>query len=206
MLAADFLPTLPQDREALAARFTQILGRDVPLETIAEIVVKVGMLLAEYECYKRASDEYFGSEIWRDLARVHAAADELLQALAPFLNASPLGPSGSGAFLLGVLGLGTAAPATWTDPFIARLKTLCANAERASGELYPHEGHGNPRHKHTKRVYLTRRAIELLPVDAHARTRNVFVGLVFDLAGEPQSKETIRQLVRRAKRDANLSK
>lgn len=206
MFVNDFLPKLPEAREAMAAKFVQVLGRDLSPEAIAEIVLKVGVLLADYGCYKRARDDYLGSEIWQRLARVHGSTDELLQALAPFLNASPLSPGGSGADLLGLLGLGRAAPASWVDPFVTRLKTLRARAKQASEDLYPHQGQGNPKHKHGKRVYLTGRAIELLPVDATPRTRNAFVGLVFDLAGEPQSKVIIRQLVRRTKRDTNRLK
>lgn len=206
MLAADFLPKSPEDREIMAGRFTHVLGRDLSPESIADLVLKVCMLLADYTLYKCARDEYLDSEIWKDLGRLHRAAHELLQALAPFLNASPLSPGGSGAVLLGVLAVGTAAPATWTDPFVARLKLLSERAKLASDELYPHEGPGNPKHRHANRVYLTRRAIALLPVNTSSRTRNAFVGLVFDLAGEPQSKEYVRQLVRRTKRDENPPK
>jgi hypothetical protein len=201
MFAADVLPQTPEARAALAGRFTRVLGRHVEPEAIAEIVVKVCALLADYEGYKRASGEFLDSKVWEDLRRLRKTTDGVLRALQPFLTANPFGPHGSGAFLLAALALGRDAPVSGADPFVARLRALRDAASRAAEALYPYEGRGNPGHKRNKHVVPTGRALELLPANVGARVRNAFLGLVFELAGEPQNGDAIRQLVTRAKRD-----
>lgn len=204
MLVADFLPSDPAAREALAARFTRILTPAVQPDIIAEIVVKVGALVADYKSYKRCRDEYHDSEVWRAAERVRDASGELLQALRPFLDASPFSPGGSGAVLLGIIELGRAAPSTWCDPFVARLKALHENAERAAKDLHPTAGlPGNRDHRDNKRVEVTKRALKFLPASVPDRTRNAYVGLVFDLADEPVAKVHVRKLVSRAIGDAD---
>jgi hypothetical protein len=134
-----FVPQRPEAREAMAAMFANVLRREVEPEAIAEITVKVCILLGEYEAYKTLSAEFLGSKIWEKLLRVRDAADGLLCALSPFLKVNPFGPNGSGAFLLGTLALGRDAPSTGTDPLIARLCALRDAADGAAEKLKPYD-------------------------------------------------------------------